>query len=199
MRPDGNVALRLGRPRRWVGSGRRRSSGLKAAGLAGAADGSEQLADGADQLAAGLVGAGDGSNQLADGAGQLADGLGDAAAGSVQLSDGLGDAAEAAPALPEGAQRLSAEGTKLLVEAGDDTALSFGERVAVLQASAERTADGGLPFGAPQDAIVAAAYRYDLAGATGATAQNTGRLVAGVAIAGAAAVGAGVLARRKTA
>ncbi len=170
-----------------------------AAGLAGAADGSEDLADGADQLAAGLIGAGDGSSQLADGAGQLADGLGDAAAGSVQLSDGLGDAAEAAPALPEGAQRLSAEGTSLLIEAGDDTALSFGERVAVLEASADRTVDGGLPFGAPEDAIVAAAYRYDLAGATGATAQNTGRLVAGVAIAGAAAVGAGVLARRKTA
>ena len=161
--------------------------------------GAVQLSDGLGELNASVGPLGDGVDQLTDGAGQLADGLGDAAAGSVQLSDGLGDAAEAAPALPEGAQRLSAEGTKLLVEAGDDTALSFGERVAVLQASAERTVDGGLPFGAPQDAIVAAAYRYDLAGATGATAQNTGRLVAGVAIAGAAAVGAGVLARRKTA
>ena len=164
----------------------------------GAGDGASLLADGAGQLADGLVGAGDGANQVADGAGQLADGLGDAADGSVQLSEGLGDAAEAAPALPAGAQRLSAEGTSLLVEAGVDTALSFGERVAVLQASADRTADGGLPFGAPQDAIVAAAYRYDLAAATGATAQNTGRLVVGVAIAGAAAVGAGVLARRRT-
>jgi putative membrane protein len=175
-------------------------------GLVEAGDGSRELADGlveagdgSQELADGLVGAGDGANQVADGAGQLADGLGDAAAGSVRLADGLSDAAEAAPALPAGAQRLSAEGTSLLVEAGDQTALSFGERVAVLEASAERTADGGLPFGGPQDAIVAAAYRYDLAAATGATAQNTGRLVAGVAIAGAAAVGAGVLARRKTA
>ncbi len=174
-------------------------AGDLAAGLAGAADGSEQLADGAGQLATGLVGAGDGSNQLADGAGQLADGLGDAADGSVQLSEGLSDAAEAAPALPDGARRISAEGTSLLIEAGDDTALSFGERVAVLEASAERTVDGGLPFGGPQGAIVAAAYRYDLAAATGATAQNTGRLVAGVAIAGAAAIGAVVLARRRTA
>ena len=93
-----------------------------AAGLAGAADGSEDLADGADQLAAGLIGAGDGSSQLADGAGTSSlTGLGDAAGGSVQLADGA-DAAEAAPALPQGAERLSAEGTSLLVEAGDETA-----------------------------------------------------------------------------
>jgi hypothetical protein len=94
---------------------------------------------------------------------------------------------------------LSAEGTSQLVEAGEETAMDFGTRVAVLEAAAERTADGGLPFGAPDGALKAAAYSYDLAAATGATAQNTGRLLAGVVIAGAAAVGASFLLRRKPA
>jgi putative membrane protein len=168
--------------------------------------GVDQLADGANQLSAGLGQLNaqtgplaDGVTQLADGGNQLADGLGDAADGSVQLSSGLEDAAEAAPALPEGAQRLSAEGTSQLVGAGEDTTQSFGARVALIEAAAERTADGGLPYGGPQGAIVAAAYRYDLSAATGATAQNTGQLVAGLVVGGAAAAGATVLARRKTA
>ena len=57
----------------------------------------------------------------------------------------------------------------------------------------------GCPYGGPEDAIVAAAYRYDLEAATGRTAQNTGRLVGAAVVAGAAAVGAGLLARRRTA
>jgi putative membrane protein len=168
-------------------------------GLGGAAAGSEQLADGAGQLSEGLVTAGDGASQVADGNAQLAEGLETAADGSVQLSDGLQTAAGSAPAIPEGANRLSKEGTQVLQQAGKDAALSFGTRVAVLEASAERTADGGLPFGAPEGALAAAAYRYDVAGADGQGAQTTGQLVAGVAIAGAAAAGAGVMARRRAA
>jgi len=170
------------------------------------ASGVDQLVDGGNQLSAGLGELNsqtgplaDGVTQLADGGNQLADGLGDAADGSVQLSSGLEDAAEAGPALPQGAQQLSEEGTSQLVEAGEDTAQSFGARVALIQAAADRTADGGLPYGGPQDAIVAAAYRYDLSEATGATAQNTGQLVAGLVIAAGAVAGATVLARRKTA
>lgn len=174
-------------------------TGPLADGVNQLADGSVTLSDGLEELNNNVAPLGDGVNQLADGANQLADGLGEAADGSVQLSSGLQDAAEAAPALPQGAERLSAEGTSLLVEAGADTAQSFGERVALLEASAERTADGGLPFGGPQGAIVAAAYRYDLSAATGATAQNTGQLIAGGVVAGVAVVGASVLARRKTA
>jgi putative membrane protein len=174
-------------------------TGPLADGVDQLADGSVTLSDGLEELNNNVAPLGDGVNQLADGANQLADGLGDAADGSVQLSSGLQDAAEAAPALPQGAERLSAEGTQLLIEAGEDTAQSFGEQVAMLEASAERTADGGLPFGGPQGAIVAAAYRYDLSAATGATAQNTGQLIAAAVIAGAAVAGATVLARRKTA
>jgi putative membrane protein len=170
-----------------------------AGGLGDAADGSQQLADGAGQLSEGLVTAGDGASQVADGNEQLAEGLQTAADGSVQLSDGLQTAAGSAPAIPEGANRLSKEGTQVLQQAGKDAALSFGTRVAVLEASAERTADGGLPFGAPEGALAAAAYRYDVAGADGQGAQTTGQLVAGVAIAGAAAAGAGVMARRRAA
>jgi putative membrane protein len=168
-----------------------------AGGLAGAGTGSEQLAAGALQLADGLVTAGDGASQVADGNAQLADGLGDAADGSQQLSEGLATAAESAPALPAGALRLSNEGTSQLVKAGETTATSFGTRVAVLQASAELTADGGLPYGAPEGALKAAAYRYDLKGANASTTDNAGRLLAGVGIAGAAAAGAAVLARRR--
>ena len=174
-------------------------TGPLAAGVDLLVAGANELSAGLDQLNAQTGPLAEGVTLLADGGNQLADGLGDAAAGSVQLSSGLDDAAEAAPALPQGAQRLSAEGTTALVEAGEETAQSFGERVALLQATAERTADGGLPYGGPEDAIVAAAYRYDLAEATGATAQNTGQLIAGLVIAGGAVAGATVLARRTTA
>ena len=163
------------------------------------ADGGELVASGADQLADGLVGAADGSNQVADGADQLADGLGDAADGSVQVASGLEDAAEAAPALPEGAQRLSEEGSSELIKAGNDTAVTFGQQVAVLEAGAERTADGGLPYGAPEDALRFAAYSYDIAGAAGTTSQNTGRLLWALVIGGGAAAGAAVLAQRRAA
>ncbi len=168
-----------------------------ASGLVTAGTGSAQLASGADQLAAGLVTAGDGASQVAAGNEQLADGLGTAADGSQQLAEGLQTAAEGAPALPAGALRLSNEGTSQLVKAGQETAMSFGTRVAVLEASAELTADGALPYGAPEGALKAAAYRYDLKGASGANVENVAQLVAGVGIAGAAAAGAAVLARRR--
>ncbi|MGA7689657.1 MAG: hypothetical protein WCA29_10585, partial [Jiangellales bacterium] len=174
-------------------------TGPLASGVDQLADGGNQLAAGLDELNAQTGPLASGVEQLADGGNQLADGLLDAAGGSVQLADGADQLAEAAPALPQGAERLSAEGTSQLVEAGEETAQGFGERVALVEAAAERTADGGLPYGGPEDAIVAAAYRYDLEAATGRTAQNTGRLVGAAVVAGAAAVGAGLLARRRTA
>jgi putative membrane protein len=168
-----------------------------ASGLGDAADGSQQLADGAGQLSEGLVTAGDGASQVAEGNARLADGLGDAADGSVQIANGLEDAAEGAPAIPAGAQRLSDEGTSQIAAAGADTLVTFGQRVALLKAGAERTADGGLPFGAPEGALVAAAYRYDLAGASGTGSQNVAQLAGFGLIAGGAAAGAMALARRR--
>ncbi len=173
-------------------------------GVAGLAAGATQLSDGLSELRSkvsplsdGVNVLADGGGQLAAGAGQLADGLGNAADGSVQLASGLGDAAEAAPALPEGATRLSKEGTSQLVKAGEETAQDFAGRVATLEAGAERTADGGLPYGAPEDALRFAAYSYDINGASGSTSQNAGRLIAGLAIGGGAAVGAGLMAARR--
>jgi len=175
------------------------ASAALTAGAAELAAGTRELNASVGPLASGVNQLADGGSQVAAGSAQLADGVQSAADGSVQLSSGLGDAAEAGPQIPQGAQRLSAEGTSQLVEAGEETAMSFGTQVAILEAAAERTADGGLPFGAPDGALKAAAYSYDLAAATGATAQNTGRLLAGVVIAGAAAVGASFLLRRKPA
>jgi putative membrane protein len=166
-------------------------------GLVDAGDGANQVADGNAELADGLVDAGDGANQVADGNAKLADGLQDAADGSVKIANGLEDAAESAPAIPAGAQRLSDEGTSQIAAAGADTLVTFGQRVALLKAGAERTADGGLPFGAPEGALVAAAYRYDLAGASGTGSQNVAQLAGFALIAGGAAAGATALARRR--
>jgi putative membrane protein len=182
------------------------SAGPLSSGVAELAAGATQLSDGLSELRSKVSPLSDGVNQLADGggqlaagAGELADGLGDAADGSVQLAAGLEDAAEAAPALPEGATRLSEEGTSQLVKAGEDTAETFAGQVATLEAGAERTADGGLPYGAPEDALRFAAYSYDINGASGTTSQNAGRLIAGLAIGGGAAVGAGLMAARRKA
>jgi putative membrane protein len=168
-----------------------------AAGLTGAADGSLLLADGNAELAAGLTGAADGADQIADGNATLASGLSDAADGSEQIADGLTQAAPGATQIEDGAGRLSAEGSSQLIAAGNATALDFGARVAIIEASAERTADGGLPYGAPEDASAAsAAYSYDIAGVGGLPDSDTTRAIVAILILVGAAAGASVLARR---
>jgi len=177
-------------------------SGDLADGIAQAGDGAEQLAQGSQDaevgskaLADGLTEARDGSAQLADGnrqiadgAGQLASGLDDAADGSGRLAAGLEEAADGAPALVDGAERLSNEGTKKLVEAGNDTTVEFGERYAVLEAMAERTEDGGLPFGAPEGATGSAAYSFELAAATNEGGRNVTRGLLAIAALGVGAL-----------
>ena len=141
-----------------------------------AAAGSQQLADGLDEASAGSAELADGNAQIAEGAGELAVGLDAAGAGSRQLADGLAKAADGAPALVDGAQRLSDEGTKVLIVAGNDTALDFGEKYAVIEAMAEKTEDGGLPYGAPENATGAsAAYSFELAAATNEGSKNLTR------------------------
>ena len=185
-------------------------SGDLADGIAQAGDGAEQIAEGtsqasagADELSAGLSEAEDGSAQLSDGAdqvatgaGELAQGLNTAADGSAQIAAGLDQAAEGARALPEGANRLSVEGTKKLVEAGNDTTLDFGERYAVLELMTENTKDGGLPFGPPEGATGSAAYSFELAAATHESSRNLSRgVLAIIALAGGAALATFVRAR----
>jgi putative membrane protein len=152
------------------------------AGASQLAEGSRDAEVGSKQLADGLAAARDGSAQLADGNGRIAEGAGDlaegldsAASGSARLADGLDQAADGAPALVDGAQRLSDEGTKLLVEAGNDTALEFGENYAIIKAMADRTADGGLPYGPPEGATGSAAFSFELAAATNEGSRNLTR------------------------
>ena len=156
--------------------------------------GAGKLDDGAGQLADGTGEAKDGSGQLADGAGQLADGLKDAADGSTKLTDGLTTAADGAPKLVDGAERLSNEGTKKLVEAGEDTAQNYGELYATIEAGSERAQTENMAYGAPEGAMGLTAYSFVIEGENGEGGRNVARGVAGLAILGA---GAGAFALRR--
>ena len=172
------------------------------AGAAKLANGSSDLATGAGQLDAGVGtladGAGqldDGAAKLKDGAGQLSDGLADAADGTSQLAAGLADAAAGAPQLKDGAQRLSDEGTKKLVEAGKATAADYGEKYALIEVGARRAKAEGMAYGAPEGAAGATAYSYELAGVDGEGSANAGRAAAAAGVFGLA--GGSVLLRRR--
>ncbi|GAA1942387.1 hypothetical protein [Nocardioides marmoribigeumensis] len=167
-------------------------AGKLSAGAGKLADGTGQLADGTGQLSAGAGKLDDGAGKLADGAGQLdaganklADGLSAAAGGSGQLADGLVTAAGGAPKLVDGAQRLSTEGTKKLVAAGQDTAQKYGEQYALLVAGAKRAQEEKMVVGAPADAMGLAAYSYEIKGEDGEGSRNLMRGVAGLALLGA--------------
>lgn len=165
-----------------------------AAGAGDLSDGLGRIDDGAGQLADGTGEAKDGSGKLADGAGQLADGLKDAADGSSRLTDGLTTAADGAPKLVDGAERLSDEGTKKLVEAGEDTAQNYGELYATIEAGSERAQTENMAYGAPEGAMGLTAYSFVIQGENGEGGRNLTRGVAGLAILGA---GAGAFALRR--
>ena len=95
-------------------------------------------------------------------------------------------AANAAPQLPEGAQRLSTEGTKKLVAAGEATALNYGEMAATMKAGAERADAEDMANGAPADSIGLTAYSYVLQGEDGEGARNVTRGLSAAAVFGAA-------------
>lgn len=152
-------------------------SGKLSGGAGDLADGAGQLASGLGTLADGTGTLDDGAGALRDGAVKLAAGLGTAANGSAQLAAGLGTAADGAPALRDGAQRLSDEGTSKLVDAGQATAVDYGKKYAVIAAGGERAKTEGMAYGAPADAIGFTAYSIELAGADRETSQNTIRAV----------------------
>jgi len=58
----------------------------------------------------------------------------------------------------------------------------------VLEAMAERTADGGLPFGAPEGATGSAAYSFELAAATNEGGRNVTRGLLAIAALGVGAL-----------
>jgi putative membrane protein len=208
--PDGSPSLRNGTGQLIGGLGQLETQGGKlAAGLeqlsagadqleAGTGDlsnGASDLDAGAGKLAAGTgdlkagatelnAGAGTlkaGTGKLSAGAGTLAGGLGTAAAGSGELAAGLDKAAEAAPALPEGASKLSKEGTKKLVSTGNKTAMDYGLKYALIEESSKRGASAQ-PYGSPEGAMALTAYKYEIAGEDGAASANMKRGLAALAL-----------------
>ncbi|MGO4598560.1 hypothetical protein [Terrabacter sp. 2RAF25] len=163
-------------------------SGDVATGAGKLDNGLGDLADGAGQLD-------DGAGKLKDGAGRLSDGLADAADGTSQLAAGLTDAAAGAPALKDGAQRLSDEGTKKLVAAGKATASDYGQKYALIEMGARRAKAEGMAYGAPQGAVGVTAYSFEMAGVDGAGSANLGRAAAAAGVFGLA--GGSVLLRRR--
>ncbi len=167
-------------------------AGKLKAGAGKLADGTSQLAggtgdlvDGASKLDDGAGKLADGTSQLDDGATKLADGLSAAAGGSGQLADGLVTAAGGAPKIVDGAGRLSTEGTSKLVEAGQDTAQTYGEQYALMVAGAKRAQNEKMVVGAPADAAGLAAYSFEIKGENGEGGRNVARALAGLALLGA--------------
>ena len=156
--------------------------------------GAHQVAEGAGQLASGAGKLDSGAGQLKSGADQLSAGLGDAATGSGKLAAGLDTAAGKAPALEDGASRLSAEGTTKLVDAGKGTAADYGLKYALIEAGAQRAKAEGMAYGAPAGAAGATAYSLELAGMTGEGSRNVGRGLGAVAVFG---LGAGLTVLRR--
>ena len=94
----------------------------------------------------------------------------------------------------DGAQKLSDQGTKKLVQAGELTAQNYGEMYATMTAGAKRAEAENMAFGAPTDAIGLTAYSYVIQGDDGEGSRNLTRGLGGLAILGA---GGGVFALRR--
>ncbi|OUZ07937.1 hypothetical protein BHE97_14635 [Aeromicrobium sp. PE09-221] len=161
-------------------------TGKLAAGAAVLAPGATKLAEGAVRLAAG-------TGELAPGAVRLAQGAGKLDEGAGKLADGLDQAAQSAPALPEGAQQLSDQGTSQLVNVGNSTAMSYGEKYALIEAGAER-ASQLQPYGSPEGATSRTAYKLTLSAEDGEDRANMLRVGAAAAV---ALLGLGGLALRR--
>jgi putative membrane protein len=144
--------------------------------------GVNDLSDGATKLKSGTEDLVWGANQLDSGAGQLSDGSG-------ELAAGLGEAAESAPDLPEGASRLSKEGTSVLAEKGNATAMDYGLKYALIEAGAARAATAQ-PYGSPAGAMALTAYKFEIAGENGADSANLKRGIAALVL----MAGAGIFA-----
>ncbi|MGZ5374246.1 MAG: hypothetical protein ACXWXC_09680, partial [Aeromicrobium sp.] len=169
-------------------------TGTLKAGTAKLNTGAGTLSAGISDLKVGTSQLDTGAGTLAAGAGTLATGLGDAASGAAELAAGTAKAAESAPALPEGAERLSKEGTSKLIEAGDETASDYGLKYALIAAGSDRAANA-LPYGAPEGATGKAAYKFELAASEEAGSANQKRgILAAALLAGVAGI---AVARRK--
>jgi len=134
----------------------------------------------------------------ADGEPGAGAGLGAAAESTPLLAEGLGTASDGVPQIVDGTKQLSAEGTQKLIEAGNDTAMDFGMRFAIIEAAAETTKDGGLPYGAPEQSdLASAAYTMDLAGEGSPGGSDATKGIAALVLLGGAAAGGAALSARR--
>ena len=157
--------------------------------------GANQLYTGLGQVSSGVTQLNDGTTQLSDGANTLASGLNDAATGSAQLAGGLITVADSGKALPEGATKLSVEGTSKLVVSGKSTASDYGLKYAVIVAGAERANTESMAYGAPANAAGTTAYALEIAGANTDGVTSISRGVGALVLFGAGA--ALILLRRR--
>ncbi|GMA34106.1 ABC transporter [Demequina litorisediminis] len=105
--------------------------------LVDAADGAQQLTDGAADALAGSEDLGDGLAQLVDGAGDLTD-------GTSQLAEGAGDLVDGTNTLASGASDL-ADGTQQVADGADDLADgldTLSDGATTLEDGAQKVADG---------------------------------------------------------
>ena len=144
----------------------------------------------------------DGAAQVADGADQLADGLGDAADGSEQLVDGLAQAEPGGAQIEEGAGDLKEQGADVLAQTGKDAQIDFARNVALLEASQQAGLEGaGIPFGnaVGTDVVTTAAVQMQLAGIAPDTENNALKFGLGALLIAGAGGAAFAAARKVTA
>ena len=186
------------------------ASAALGAGAADLSTGATQVAGGADQVAAGsaelnsgLDTLDNGAQKLAAGATQLATGLQPAAQGATTIAIGVGTVVIGcdptatlscgASAIEDGANKLSAQGSKVLIAKGNDTTNAYGEQYALMEALNKRSlTQAGIPNGPAkgQDVVTTGAFGYTLQGVSQADSTNGIRfLLAGLLLAGAVGVG----------
>ena len=156
------------------------------AGSAGLADGGDALVAGVDQAASGIAALSDGADALAQGTQANVAGVADLADGADELAAGAGQAARGTEGVADGVRALQVEGidtvAAAVAEAVDDPAFA----AAWVAANDARAADA-LPYGPPEGAVGAVAYRFTMpATADGGVPAWQWWLIAGV--------GAGLLA-----
>jgi putative membrane protein len=171
-------------------------------GLAGdVAKGATDIAVGNIELRKGLIKPIKGAGDLADGGTKLAKGLEPAAAGAKLLTEKLGEAQDGAVQAEDGAGRLKTEGADQLLESGDEAAVEFATKVALLDAlQADGEAGAGIPFGkavGPNTATTGA-YQLVLSPAEDPLANDTARYVLGLVAFLAAGLLGTMLWRRRT-
>ena len=84
--------------------------------------------------------------------------------------------------ITKGAQQLSDEGTKVLIGKGKDTAQTFGEKYALIDAGAKRAQTESMAYGAPEGATGQTAYTMEIAGADAESDHNWARGLGALAI-----------------